>query len=493
MSEVGVVAEGKDWAQAEESDDDDDDAELDLKMDPEASEVGVVAEAKDWAQAEDSDDDDDADLKMERHASDVFQRRACRLAAAEACGGLQVAVPVAGEEVQVVAQGKDWAEAADSDQDDGCLKMQCHATDVFKRRESRIAIAAEQAQLERPFFLKPSVGTWMLPLPESGPCVASSSDAAAATEARLAGLAVDFHHLPSVGTWRMAKRLPLLPSSSARGAAGLPRSALGSIQAVSSPCATCPKSPKSAIAKAGGRAKSPASGGSMKLQLPTPRAGAGSSHLSPPPLVTQKCSGLRSPSFAGGLHPGEDSPVSAQDAGTPPKERRTRRTSSGFSSEGGNPGNEATDRLDGLSSNRLATQGPKVVGTGPAQFRVAVPNPYPGVQYRKTMNLEDKWPRFAQNGLIVKGTIVDGGWLRLEQNVFLPMRVGAIEILTRQEPDGTESQSLTRSVARSATQDFKEEVPWWMVWCSVCSSSASTESEVIVTNASQNDVQCQQR
>jgi len=109
------------------------------------------------------------------------------------------------------------------------------------------------------------------------------------------------------------------------------------------------------------------------------------------------------------------------------------------------------------------------------------------------MNLEDKWPRFAQNGLIVKGTIMDGGWLRLEQNVFLPMRVGAIEILTRQEPDGTESQSLTRSVARSATQDFKEEVPWWMVWCSVCSSSASTESEVIVTNPSQNDVQRQQR
>lgn len=482
------MAEAKHWAQAEESDDDDD-AELDLKMDPEAS------EAKDCAQAEDSDDDDDADLKTERHASDVLQGRACRLAAAEATGGcLEGAAPVAGAEVQVVAQDKDWAEVADSDQDDGCLKMQCHATDVFKRRESRIAIAAEQVQLERPFFLKPSVGTWMLPLPESGPCVATSSDAAAATQARLAGLAVDFHHLPSVGTWRMAKRLPLLSSSSASGAAeGLPGSALGSIQAVSSPCAKSPKSPKSAIAKAGGRAKSPASSGSAKLQLPTPRGSAAASHLSTPPLSTQKSSGLRMPSFEGGLHPGEDSPVSAQDASTPQKERRTCRTSSGLSSEGGNPRNEATDRLDGLSSNRLAPQGPKVVGTGPAQFRVTVPSPYPGVQYRKSMNLEDKWPRFAQNGLIVKGTIMDGGWLRLEQNVFLPMRVGAIEILTRQaeqEPNGTESPT------QSATQDFREspeEVPWWMVWCSVCSSSASTESEVVVTNASQNDMQHQQR
>merc|ERR1719507_847212 len=78
---------------------------------------------------------------------------------------------------------------------------------------------------------------------------------------------------------------------------------------------------------------------------------------------------------------------------------------------------------------------PEVMGTGPMQFKVNVPPPYPGVQYRKSMNMEDRWPRYAQNDSVVKGVVEGGGqWLRLEPDVFIPMKVGSIAILTHVPP-----------------------------------------------------------
>lgn len=63
-------------------------------------------------------------------------------------------------------------------------------------------------------------------------------------------------------------------------------------------------------------------------------------------------------------------------------------------------------------------------------FRVHVPKPYPGVQYRKSKSLNDRYMRFAANGDTVEGTVEDEGeWLKISANVFIPMRVGSVQIL----------------------------------------------------------------
>merc|ERR1711879_881210 len=67
---------------------------------------------------------------------------------------------------------------------------------------------------------------------------------------------------------------------------------------------------------------------------------------------------------------------------------------------------------------------------GCSSFRVLVPSGWPGVQYRRSKNFEDRYQRYAQNGTIVKGQLEDNGkWLRLGSNVFLPMRLGSIQLV----------------------------------------------------------------
>merc|ERR1712113_1140682 len=53
-------------------------------------------------------------------------------------------------------------------------------------------------------------------------------------------------------------------------------------------------------------------------------------------------------------------------------------------------------------------------------FRVQVPKPYPGVQYRKTKCMDDKAARYAKHGELVSGDIEDGEWLRVNHDRFLP-------------------------------------------------------------------------
>lgn len=67
-------------------------------------------------------------------------------------------------------------------------------------------------------------------------------------------------------------------------------------------------------------------------------------------------------------------------------------------------------------------------------FRVQVPSPYPGVQYRKSKSLEDRYPRYAKHGSFVTGVLEpDGEWLRISDVEFLPVRVGAVPILAPAE------------------------------------------------------------
>lgn len=75
-------------------------------------------------------------------------------------------------------------------------------------------------------------------------------------------------------------------------------------------------------------------------------------------------------------------------------------------------------------------------------FRVELPKPHPGVQYRKTKCLHDKVMRYEINGNIVEGSVEDGGkWLHTEYG-YLPIKVGEFVILHRQTtlPVGPDSK-----------------------------------------------------
>jgi len=83
-------------------------------------------------------------------------------------------------------------------------------------------------------------------------------------------------------------------------------------------------------------------------------------------------------------------------------------------------------------------------------FRVCVPKPYPGVQYRKTKHVDDRYQRYAEDGAVLVGQAEDDGqWLKISTNVFVPMFVGQIRVLKpvlrpeettdRSRSDGTQS------------------------------------------------------
>merc|ERR1712113_812517 len=75
-------------------------------------------------------------------------------------------------------------------------------------------------------------------------------------------------------------------------------------------------------------------------------------------------------------------------------------------------------------------------------FRVQVPKPYPGVQYRKSKRLDDRYPRYAKHGSTVTGSIEDDGeWLRIDSNLFLPMKVDNMQILQSLSGKAVESSS----------------------------------------------------
>lgn len=70
-----------------------------------------------------------------------------------------------------------------------------------------------------------------------------------------------------------------------------------------------------------------------------------------------------------------------------------------------------------------------------AKFRVQVPSPYPGIQYRKSKALDDRYPRYAKDGMIVEGNIDEtGAWLQVSETVYLPTKVGDHDVLKLEDP-----------------------------------------------------------
>lgn len=106
------------------------------------------------------------------------------------------------------------------------------------------------------------------------------------------------------------------------------------------------------------------------------------------------------------------------------------------------------------------------LGKDSCYFRVQVPRPYPGVQCRNSKKVDDRHPKYAVNGTVVLGTVEDDGeWLKLSAKTYLPMRVGAIQIL---EP-------LPEAIKHAAKEvEGKSAIPQDR-WC--CCQSQTTGSE----------------
>jgi len=75
-------------------------------------------------------------------------------------------------------------------------------------------------------------------------------------------------------------------------------------------------------------------------------------------------------------------------------------------------------------------ENPPTQDPGVLKFRVQVQNGYPGVQFRRSKSLDDRYNKFARNGILVRGKVEeDGQWLRLNDKLFLPMRVNGVQVL----------------------------------------------------------------
>lgn len=111
------------------------------------------------------------------------------------------------------------------------------------------------------------------------------------------------------------------------------------------------------------------------------------------------------------------------------------------------------------------------------RFRVQVPKGYPGVQYRKSKNLEERYDCYAKQGSIVVGHVEDHGeWLRIKDQVFLPMKVGTVRILEALPPE----QPFEPEGAVKPRSDS-----WWSCGPSPQGQAApvsSPDSEVVVAD-----------
>merc|ERR1712232_1402762 len=75
--------------------------------------------------------------------------------------------------------------------------------------------------------------------------------------------------------------------------------------------------------------------------------------------------------------------------------------------------------------------------------------------YRKSKDLDNRYPRYAKHGSLVMGHVEDNGeWLRISTSVFLPMKVGAIQIM---EP----TSSASNDAKRWGTNGNPSSARWW--------------------------------
>lgn len=106
--------------------------------------------------------------------------------------------------------------------------------------------------------------------------------------------------------------------------------------------------------------------------------------------------------------------------------------------------------------DRLFSEQTPATSSGPLRFRVKVPSQYPGVQFRRSKNLADRYPKYAMNGALMKGELEDDGmWLKLSDKVYLPMHVGGVKILEL-ERAGEAKRSIWFPCGQAPLQEEEE-------------------------------------
>lgn len=147
------------------------------------------------------------------------------------------------------------------------------------------------------------------------------------------------------------------------------------------------------------------------------------------------------------------------------------------------------DRLWGQVGREVAL-GTRTLGANltshASHFRVQVPKPYPGVQYRQSKSLDDRHPRFAENGSVIVGRVEDdGAWLRISDHIFLPMRVGAVCIMEPLPPDPKEEERLNADehpaiTDRSNARLCEATIGWWPCCSAQSNCGGKAETELVV-------------
>jgi len=97
--------------------------------------------------------------------------------------------------------------------------------------------------------------------------------------------------------------------------------------------------------------------------------------------------------------------------------------------------------FDRLFSEQRPSEPPTPHDSGSTRFRVQVPARYPGVQFRKSKNLDDRYLKYAKNGTVVRGYMEpDGEWIKLADTVFLPVNVNGNQILEALDGDKSDGR-----------------------------------------------------
>lgn len=91
---------------------------------------------------------------------------------------------------------------------------------------------------------------------------------------------------------------------------------------------------------------------------------------------------------------------------------------------------QVVDELEQNGELKVSTELLRSLAPPRQRFRVVVPQPFPGIQYRKSKNLKDRYNRFAKHGSVVSGLVEnDQTWLRISDVTFLPMTVNGHKVL----------------------------------------------------------------
>eukprot|EP00931_Biecheleriopsis_adriatica_P077709 TRINITY_DN51211_c0_g1_i1.p1 TRINITY_DN51211_c0_g1~~TRINITY_DN51211_c0_g1_i1.p1 ORF type:complete len:508 (+),score=112.21 TRINITY_DN51211_c0_g1_i1:69-1592(+) len=159
------------------------------------------------------------------------------------------------------------------------------------------------------------------------------------------------------------------------------------------------------------------------------------------------------------------------------------------------PSDKASDQVQHPSQVKAAmrsTHAQEASGTGAARgpvanFRVTVPDSHPGLQYRKSMELNDRGEGFKEKGALVSGIVERGGetdWLRLADGRFLPMKVKGLQVLVpvasndEQNREGAGAKTSPAPGRRPEAEGFFETI--LQSWFCGCHGSTVADSDVVV-------------